>query len=269
MKKLKMWTKVMGKICRYKYVEWNTLKRLFAIIMAAVLVTGCGKENANAFKGIEKESATDSYIDFENLTKANEDIFGWIYVPEAGIDYPLVQSSDGDDLFYQTHNASKEADSKGAVYIEAANLKDMCDFNEVVHASCQKDGTMFGNLSKFLDKTFFDNTKYIYVYMDGNALIYYVFAAYVRDDNRLLEQYDFSYASGCQGFIDEIYGQKSMGTQIRSGWENGLTPDHFIITLTTSDPDMPGKQIVVIGCLVGDVAGKIDRFVDYSDPESD
>ena len=45
-----------------------------------------------------------------------------------------------------------------------------------------------------------------------------------------------------------------------------LAPENFLITLTTPSIDEPGKQTVVIGCLVGDVRGDIDRYVDYSEP---
>ena len=186
-------------------------------------------------------------------------------MPGTAIDYPVLQSADGDDSFYKNHDYLKRDDQKGSLYIEAANMNNMCDFNEVVHGSSPADGTMFAPLSKFLDESYMEEHKYIYVYMEGNALIYYIFAAYNRDNTRLIEQYDFSYASGCQAFLDEIYS-RGMGKVIRKGWEDQVQPDNFIITLSTVDPNS-GKQMVVVGCLVGDVAGKIDRYVDYGDPE--
>jgi sortase B len=145
----------------------------------------------------------------------------------------------------------------------------MCDFNEVLHGSSPSDGTMFADLQKFLDKKFFDDHEYIYIYMEDNALVYYVYAAFARNDNRLLETYDFTYASGCQAFLDEIDSNKSMNKMLRHGWDGVVDPENFIITLTTKSADDPSKQTVVIGCLVGDAAGTIDRVVDYTDPDTD
>ena len=54
---------------------------------------------------------------------------------------------------------------------------------------------------------------------------------------------------------------------LRTGWEGAVSPENFIITLTTKDVHDPSKQLVVVGCLVGDIAGKIDRYVDYGDPD--
>ena len=242
------------------------MKRIFVAALITALLTGCSlKDNT----GSPQETATDSHVDFQALTEENSDIFAWIHIPDTGIDYPVLQNQDGDDTFYVNHNVQKKPDEKGALYIEAANLRDMCDFNEIIHGASPADGTMFASLTDFLDRKFFDEHQYIYVYMEGNALVYCIVTAYIRDDTRLLAQYDFSYAYGCREFIDEIYDGKSMTKNIRKGWESGLSPEHFLLTLSTVSPSYPGKQIVVGGCLVGDIAGKIDRYIDWSEPDSE
>ncbi len=253
--------------CRYSYIDtiWQRLL-LLSLLITAVL-TGCGKDkDGQALQGARDETASDSHVDFTELKAANEDIFAWIYVPDTGINYPVCQSSDGDDSFYKDHNFLKEADPKGAIYTECANLKNMCDFNEVLHGSSPDDGTMFSDLQNFLDRKYFEDHEFIYVYTEGNALTYVVFAAFAREDLRLLAEYDFTYASGCQAFLDEIYEKRSMNKNVRPGWENIVAPENFIITLTAPNKDDPSKQTVVIGCLVGDVRGQVDRVVDYSDP---
>ena len=258
-----MWTKDSGEKCRYRIVSMRAVKRAFAMLLILALLGGCSKASAEDEEVTSKDGA--DFVDVSEYAQINSDVFAWVRIPETGIDYPILQSSDGDDSFYKTHDYMKRDDPKGSIYIEAANLNDMCDFNEVLHGSSPEDGTMFAPLSGFLDESFMDEHKYVYVYMQGNALIYYIFAAYTRDDTRLLEQYDFTYASGCQAYLDEIYSKK-MGKVIREGWENQVQPDNFIITLTTTD-NASGKQLVVVGCLVGDIAGRIDRYVDYGDPD--
>ncbi len=268
-----MWAKVMGKTCRYNNVSMNALKFGLTMILAAMLLVGCGKGNGNAdiaiTDGARDESAADSHVDFEKLKQTNSDIFAWLYIPDTDIDYPVVQNGDGDDSFYLNHNVYREEDPKGAIHIEAANMKDMCDFNEVLLGSAPEDGDMFAGLNKFLDRSYFEDHKYIYVYTEGNALIYYVFAAYSREDTKLLQQYDFSYASGCREFLNEIFSSKSMNRNVRAGWERAVEVENFLITLSTQNTDDPSKQTVVIGCLVGDVRGEIDRYIDYSDPEDE
>ncbi|SFP79060.1 sortase B [Butyrivibrio proteoclasticus] len=246
----------MNKTRRYIDIYRKAVKSLFLALLFLLIVTGCGQNRE--IVGTSENGGP--LIDLAKLKNDNRDIFAWIYVPGTSINGPLLQNADGDDSFYATHNVAKEPDAAGSYYIEAANMSDMCDFNEVVH------GVPTEELSKFLDRSYFEDQQYIHVYMEGNSLIYYIIAAYTRENTRLLEQYDFSYASGCQQFIDEIYSGRTMSKNIRPGWETGLEPSHFLLTFTSDDSD---RQIVVIGCLIGDAAGKIDREVDWGNPEED
>ena len=265
MKKLTTQTNEKYKIRRYIGIDVIAVKGFF-ILLTAFTLTGCSGKSGNAGGNTGYETSilpTDKESGFDSVKRMNGDAFAWLYIPDTKINYPVLQSAEGDDTFYQGHNEFKEPDAEGAIYIEAANLNDMCDFNEVIHGSSPADGERFADLNSFLDKTYFDEHKYAYVYMEDNSLTYYIIAAYTRDNTRLLEQYDFSYASGCSEFIDEIYGNGDMNKIIREGCETGLTPEHFLITLTTDITVEPGKQTVVVGCLVGDAAGKIDREIDY------
>ena len=262
----------MGKLCRYNYIDKNALKGILVLFCILTFLTGCAASDKSDVSQEPANEETDSVsprVDFAKLKSENGDIFAWISVPGTRIDYPVCQSLDGDDSFYITHNALKEEDPKGAIYTESANLTNMCDFNEVLHGSSPGDGTMFADLQNFLDRKYFEEHKLIYVFTEDNALAYYIFAAFPRSNTRLLELYDFTYASGCQNFLDEIYDEKSMNKLVRDGWEHAVTPENFIITLSTQNRDDPSRQTVVVGCLVGDASGTIDREMDYSDPESD
>ena len=267
MKKLMTQTNVRYKIRRY--IDKTAVKGLLFLLIVFSL-TGCSQKAGNAVGKTGYESSTlptDTESGFDSVKRMNSDAFAWLYIPDTNINYPILQNAEGDDTFYQGHNELKEPDAEGAIYIEAANLNDMCDFNEVIHGASPADGTRFAGLNNFLDKKYFDEHQYAYVYMEDNSLTYYIIAAYTRDNTRLLEQYDFSYASGCSEFIDEIYNNGDANKIIREGCETGLSPEHFLITLTTDSTVEPGKQTVVVGCLVGDAAGKINREIDYGNEE--
>ncbi|SFU64091.1 sortase, SrtB family [Butyrivibrio sp. M55] len=269
MKKLMTRTNVMHKIRRYIDIDTIAVKGFF-ILFIAFCLTGCSKKAANSVGNTGYETSTlptEQESGFDSVKRLNEDAFAWLYIPDTEINYPILQNAEGDDLFYSDHNEFKEPDANGAIYIEAANLNDMCDFNEVIHGASPADGSRFAGLNNFLDKKYFDEHEYAYVYMEDNSLTYYIIAAYTRDNTRLLEQYDFSYASGCSEFIDEIYNNGDANKIIREGCETGLSPEHFLITLTTDSTIEPGKQTVVVGCLVGDAAGNINREIDYGNEE--
>lgn len=235
-------------------------------------LAGCGQQASESNQSktsntqtdssaIAAESAKDANIDFAKLKEENPDLFAWIYIPETQIDCPVFQSGKGDD-FYSSHNAYGEDDPLGAVYIELANLTSMCDFNTVLHGNTgANEDAPFADLYQFADPVFFDGNETIYLYLDGNVLTYEIFAAYERENTSLIREYDFTYSSGCQQFLDDLYSTRDMSMNLREGWDF-ITPYHYLITLTTQKEDTPDKQFVVVAVLIEDVAGTINRVVE-------
>lgn len=282
--------------------KWNRWNKLLAVALAAASVTGCAgsrpesaaedniveeetadtvesgeaggsgidsmpleetapektKETASA---ILRESAQDAQVDFRALKEENPEIFAWIYIPDTSIDAPVAQSGESDE-YYASHNITKENDENGALYIEAANLTSMCDFNTVIHGNTAEDGEsgLFAELYQFSDPDYFDSHEQMYLYLEDNVLTYEIFAAYERENNSLIRTYDFTYLSGCDQFLKDMYGIRSMNMMIRSGWED-VTPYHFLVTLTTSRGKDSDSQFVVLAALIEDPAGTIDRAV--------
>ena len=206
--------------------------------------------------GLDDETALDGNVDFAALQAENEDVIAWLQVPGTNIDYPVLQSWEEDD-YYATRNAHKQDDKAGALYIEMANMPNMCDFNTVIHGNGTEG--LFGELVNYTNPDFFGENEEFYIYLDGNVLKYEIWAAFERDNTSLIRDYDFSYIEGCKDFLNDVYNSKIMGKQIREGWED-VSEYHFLVTLTVDNPDSD-KQLVVIGALVYDAAGTIDRMI--------
>ena len=98
-----------------------------------------------------------------------------------------------------------------------------------------------------------------YLYLPDNVLTYEIFASYYDEGSDILRRHDYTTFAGCQEYLDEIYGMRSMNRNFREGWE-GLTPWHFLVTLNGLIRE-DGTQYVVIGALTEDAAGKIDRII--------
>lgn len=282
--------------------KWNRWNKLLAAALAAASVTGCAgsrpesaaeenimeeetagsvepgeaggigigsmtleetapEETKETASVILRESAQDAQVDFRALKEENPEIFAWIYIPDTSIDAPVAQSGESDE-YYASHNITKENDENGALYIEAANLTSMCDFNTVIHGNTAEDGEsgLFAELYQFSDPDYFDSHEQMYLYLEDNVLTYEIFAAYERENNSLIRTYDFTYLSGCDQFLKDMYGIRSMNMMIRSGWED-VTPYHFLVTLTTSRGKDSDSQFVVLAALIEDPAGTIDRAV--------
>lgn len=249
--------------------KWNSLSRRYrgskmCILLLGALVigilSGCGNAKATEEDGRfwEAESAEDGKIDFSMLKEQNPDIFAWLYVPGTNIDLPILQSGKKDD-YYKYHTIDGTESDAGAPYTEMANLMNMCDFNTIIHAKDLEEGDWFYELHQFENPAFFEENMVFYIYLPDNVLTYVITAAYYDEGSDLLRRYDYTTYDGCLRYLEQMKEQRDMGKQMREGVE--MTPYHYLVTLNGSIRPDKSSQYVVIGMLVNDAAGTIDRVI--------
>lgn len=171
-------------------------------------------------------SPLDRTIDFDALRAVNEDIIGWIYMPNTRIDYPLVIGEDND--YYISHNANKESDRAGAIFLDEQNSPDFSDQNTIIYGHRMNSGAMFADLHKYQDEAFFRENDIIYLYLpDGTVSEYRIFSAYVV--NEVDETYTIGFASedDYASYLEKMKGRSGVETDIE------LSPQDRIITLST------------------------------------
>ena len=102
----------------------------------------------------QQETQEDVYvIDHAALSAINSDYVGWIRMKNSYIDYPMVQGTD--NSFYLDHLYTKEYNYVGSVFIDCNNSRDFSDRNTVIYAHNVKNGTMFMEIAKFEDPSYY------------------------------------------------------------------------------------------------------------------
>ena len=91
----------------------------------------------------------------------NPDLVGWISIDGTKVNYPVVQSSPDNANYYLKRNFEKKYSSHGCIYInEAADVFAPSD-NLTVYGHRMQDGSMFGQLGRYTDKSFWESHQYI------------------------------------------------------------------------------------------------------------
>lgn len=114
-----------------------------------------------------------------SLQKKSEEVVGWLRVEgETEIDYPIVQHTDND--YYLTHAYNGTYNPAGAIYLDYKNLTRFSDNRHtIIYGHNMRSGSpMFANLLKYKSQEFFENNRYIKVYMRDALYTYEIFAAY-------------------------------------------------------------------------------------------
>lgn len=118
-------------------------------------------------------------IDLEALRAVNEDVIGWIYVPDTAISYPLLKSADNNEYLKLTWDL--EYSRAGAIFMEQRSNVDFTDFHTLIYGHNLQDGKMFSSLMDFRKQEYFDGHSQVYIATDDAVLCYEVFSSYVAD----------------------------------------------------------------------------------------
>lgn len=169
-------------------------------------------------------------VDFETLQEENPDIYAWITIPDTAIDYPVLHNEE-DDTFYHTHSAEGEESFAGAIYSEYENASDFSDVHTVLYGHNMRNGSMFADLHKFEDETFFDEHPYVTIYTPDAIRYYRIFAAYLYDDRHLLDSFDCSDPAVFEAYIRNIMEQRSLYCHLNQDVE--VKAGDRILTLST------------------------------------
>lgn len=185
-------------------------------------------------------------IDFQLLWEANEDIYAWMEIPGTNIAYPVLQH-DSDDSYYLNHTIDHEEGLPGSIYSERISNKDFSDFIHIIYGHNMKAGTMFAQLHKFKDATFFEANDSILIYTPEHTYTYEIFAAVVNDDRHIMYSYDFSTEEGRMEFLDDILNNADNRNQYRKG--AAITAEDKILVLSTCVGGESDKRYLVVGVL--------------------
>ena len=93
---------------------------------------------------------------FDELRALNPDIKGWITVPNTPIDYPVLQSAEGEDPeFYLYRDYLKNDDRYGSIFLDASCVNGVNSKNVILHGHNMNDGSQFAAILKYGDLEFY------------------------------------------------------------------------------------------------------------------
>lgn len=232
----------------------RTYKVIILILMAAIAVfmtvvaVSQYREDAVSEKQFEEiskkvESVEESNV-VDNLKKKNDDVVGYLEIPDTTISYPVMQTKDEPD-FYLNHDINKEYSFYGTPYLSAYCDLDKSD-NLIIYGHSINGGRMFGALMQYKSEKFFRKHQYIYFSTD-KKIKYEIFAVMSVDINEF-PFYEFVMAKDEDDFnkyIDKVMKNSLYKTDVELDYGNKL------LTLSTCDNSRGDNNRFVV------MAGKI------------
>ena len=150
-------------------------------------------------KAEEIEEKNDE-INFQDLININSDFVGWIKIEGTNINYPIVQGTN--NTYYLKHSFYKEYSNAGSIYMDATANSNFESKNTFIYGHYTSDGSMFGQLGKYMKQGFYDKHKEIYIYTSEQNYKLEVFSVHVDKASSKSYQMNFTTDEAYKDYIE-------------------------------------------------------------------
>lgn len=136
-----------------------------------------------------KEETQKRSIDWEYLKSINKDIIAWIEIENTKIDYPILKDK---DVYYLKHTFDKKYNSNGSIF--TTNSYPFEDKETIVYGHNMKNGSMFSDLGKYLNKDFLNSHFNFNIYTptcNYEARIFSVYSIGVETESNNIKSLNF------------------------------------------------------------------------------
>lgn len=128
----------------------------------------------------EGKKIEETTIDFSKLKFINNDVVGWIEIPNTNINYPILQAKD--NKYYLNRDINKKYNINGSIYMNFKNRSDFTDNNTIIFGHYTHKTSMFTELKKIYEGAYGKEIK-IDIYTEEGKSEYQIYSAYITSPN--------------------------------------------------------------------------------------
>ena len=167
--------------------EYKELREIAVNIIASELpdlVNGSDEEpeetiDEEGYAHDDEEARLLRALSLSELSRINNDFIGWISI-RGLIEYPIIRGNDNDRYLNTTF--AGRTNTSGAIFMDYRHSEDFGEKITLIYGHNTRDGSMFAPLVRYLDADFLKRNPTIRITtLDGNILIYRIFAAKLTD----------------------------------------------------------------------------------------
>lgn len=190
-------------------------------------------------------------LQYEDLYQKNQDLIGWIKIDDTPIDYPVMQTSGEtaeENMFYINHDFDKNESKQGLPLIDVRCTLD--SENIIIYAHRMKNGTMFGSLKLYQEKSYYDEhqiIKFDTLYEESEYQIIAVLLAQVFYDEEPSKD-EFVFYDYVEMDSEELFQEYVNQVKQRSLYDTGVTAEYGdkLITLCTCNYHVKDGRLLVV-----------------------
>lgn len=177
---------------------------------------------------------------------ANSDMAAWLQIPGTNVDYPVMWTPQ-DENYYLYRDFDGSENQNGCLILDTDSSLEPLTTNLIIHGHNMRSGAMFGNLTDYEDKAYFESHRQIILYTEECQRNYEIIAVFrsqvYKKSDEVFKFYKFFQADTEEEFNDFYENIKAL-----SIYDTNVTAefgDHFI-TLSTCVYHVDRGRFVVV-----------------------
>lgn len=202
--------------------------------------------NSSQVESSEEPKETVLLDEYKDYYEQNNDMVGWIKVPNTRVNYPVVyREGDVTEFYYLRRNFKRVDDIYGIPFVDGHTK--FPTNNILIYGHETDNGTQFHDLNKYKSKDFWSKNKvftYDTLYEKGEYEIFSVFQdrVYYQHEN-VFKFYKFYGSENEEEFMNYVKNVKA-----KSMYDTGITPSFGdeLITLVLCDYYITDGRFVLV-----------------------
>ncbi len=194
-----------------------------------------------------EESAVPAVLNpYGDIFASYDDMVAWLIIPDTVIDYPVMWTP-GDENYYLYRDFKGNDDNNGSLILDTDSSLEPLTTNLIIHGHNMRSGAMFGNLTDYENRDYYENHRQIILHTRECQRVYEVIAVFrsqvFKKSDKVFKYYKFFQAETQEEFDDFYQNIKEL-----SLYDTGVTAefgDHFI-TLSTCVYHVENGRFVVV-----------------------
>ena len=183
---------------------------------------------------------------YDELYNKNPDFFGWLQIEDTKINYPVMYRA-GDSEYYLHRDFYGNYSASGMLFIDGECPRESNYY--LIYGHHMNNGTMFGELPKYADKSFYEDHKIVFFDTRFAIQDYEVCAAFYGKIYPEEEEDDhFCYYKYKDLRNEKVFNEYIANVKANAIYETGVTPKYGddIITMSTCNYHTEDGRFVVV-----------------------
>ena len=143
-------------------------------------------------------------VNWDELKSINPETVAWLRIPNTNVEQPVVQTSDNEKYIHECFDKSDADFGQGAIFLDHRNSADFEDDNNIMYGHNMLDGSMFADISEYINQDFLEQHDVAYIYTPKNAYKLEIFCSVEVDGQDLINTPNFDGDEGFDAYIDDM-----------------------------------------------------------------